>query len=123
MRRPSRLLTGLAPLAAALLLLAACGATPREAILGAWRDERSADTLEFLHDGTVIATTLQPQLFGPPVPVPMSLRYTFLDDRHLKITARAFGFETAQAWEIVSISRDQLQLKNPSGRATFKRVR
>jgi len=124
MRRHGRVCAGLAALAAALLLLASCGANPRETILGVWRDERSADTLVFLNDGTLIATTSRPSLVGPPLRTPMVLRYAFLDDRHLKVSARGFGVETAQVWEVVSITRDRLELKHrTTGRATFKKVR
>lgn len=122
--RPPRVLTRVAALAAATLLVASCSPHSREAILGQWQDERSAEPLEFLNDGTLIVTTLEPALFGPPRPVPVALHSAFLDDRHLKVSVQIFGVGSAQVWELASITHDRLTLKGPGpGRGTFNRVR
>lgn len=119
MRRPLHPLTG-GVLAAALLLLAACGADPRTTILGTWHQEGSVETLEFRADGTLILTTV-PSLFGPSIQV---LRYAFADDRHLQIVVPGLFGPIQMTWEIASLNRAQLILQGPQiGRLTLTRVR
>jgi hypothetical protein len=96
-------------LIAAAIVLAGCGGSVKDRILGKWANPGGA-TIEFLEDGTYISQGL----------MSAQGRYTILSDERIKLESRFLGMDGAQVYK-VQFESDTVTFIGPGG-GTLRRV-